>query len=132
VDDLSRQLTAVQTALRAAPGVTNGTAALTEIGTTLRDLRHFRDSVLARPLPGLGYRQYPRLREEAQTISGSISRPQWPVTAGEKLRSGELTVETDDAQGRLDAIVRDRIGKINDLLKGSQHIITPGAGRIVP
>jgi hypothetical protein len=41
-------------------------------------------------------------------------------------------VETDDAQGRLDAIVRDRIGKINDLLKGSQHIITPGAGRIVP
>jgi hypothetical protein len=88
--------------------------------------------VLARPLAGLGYRQYPRLREEAQTISGSISRPQWPVTAGEKLRSGELKVETDDAQGRLDAIVRERIGKINELLKGSPHIITPGGGRIVP
>ncbi|MEN9509822.1 MAG: hypothetical protein RLZZ621_2385, partial [Gemmatimonadota bacterium] len=56
----------------------------------------------------------------------------WPITAGEKLRSGELKTETDDAQGRLDTIVRDRIGKINDLLKGSPHIITPGAARIVP
>jgi hypothetical protein len=132
VDDLSRQLTAVQTAVRSATGLTNGAAALAEIGSTLRDLRHFRDSVLARPLAGLGYRQYPRLREEAQTISGMIARPQWPVTAGEKLRSGELKVETDDAQGRLDAVIRDRIGKINELLKGSPHIITPGAGRIVP
>jgi len=132
VDDLSRQLTAVQTALRASPGVANGAAALAEIGSTITDLRHFRDSVLARPLAGLGYRQYPRLREEAQTVSGMIARPQWPITAGEKLRSGELKTETDDAQGRLDAIVRDRIGKINDLLKGSPHIITPGAARIVP
>jgi hypothetical protein len=132
VDDLTRQLTAVQASLRAAPGVANGATAMTEIGGALRDLRHFRDSVLARPLAGLGYRQYPRLREEAQTISGSISRPQWPVTAGEKLRSTELVTETTDAQGRLDALIRDRIGKINDLLKGSQHIITPNAGRIVP
>jgi photosystem II stability/assembly factor-like uncharacterized protein len=132
VDDLSRQLTAVQGALRAAPGVTNGASALTEIGGALRDLRHFRDSVLARPLAGLGYRQYPRLREEAQTVSGMIARPQWPVTAGEKLRAGELGVETTDAQGRLDALTRERIGRINELLKGSPHIITPVAGRIVP
>jgi hypothetical protein len=132
VDDLSRQLTAVQGALRAAPGVTNGAVALTEIGSALRDLRQFRDSVLARPLAGLGYRQYPRLREEAQTVSGMIARPQWPVTAGEKVRAGELGVETTDAQGRLDALTRERIGRINELLKGSPHIITPVAGRIVP
>jgi hypothetical protein len=87
--------------------------------------------VLARPIAGLGYRQYPRLREEVQTISGMISRPQWPITEGEKLRSGELTVESDEAQRRLDTIVRDRIGKINDMLKGTQHVITPTAPRVV-
>ena len=132
VDDLLRQLGGVQSTLRAAPGVANGAAALSEIERTVGDLRHFRDSVLARPVAGLGYRQYPRLREEAQTISGMIARPQWPITAGEQLRTGELQVETDDAQVRLDAIVKDRVGKINDLLKGSQHIITPNAPRVVP
>ena len=130
IDDLTRQLTAMQTTLRAARNDAL-TSALTEVDGTMKDLRHFRDSVLARPLAGLGYRQYPRLREEVQTISGMISRPQWPITAGEALRSGELTVETDDAQRRLDTIIRDRIGKINELLKGTQHVITPSAPRVV-
>ena len=94
-------------------------------------LRHFRDSVLARPIAGLGYRQYPRLREEVQTISGMISRPQWPITDGEKTRSGELVLETDDAQKRLDTIVRDRVGKINDMLKGTQHVVTPNTPRVL-
>ena len=130
VDDLVRQLTAVQTTLRGARNDAMAPA-LTEVGGTIRDLRHFRDSVLARPLQGLGYRQYPRLREEVQTVAGMISRPTWPITAGEQLRSGELVVETDEAQRRLDTIVRDRITKINDLLKGTQHVITPGAPRVV-
>ena len=130
IDELVRQLTAVQTTLRATRD-SNMTATLTEIDGTMTDLRHFRDSVLARPVAGLGYRQYPRLREEAQTISGMISRPQWPITEGEKLRSGELVAETDDAQKRLDGIVRDRVGKINDMLKGTQHVITPSAPRVL-
>ncbi len=130
VDDLLRQLTGVQTTLRATRDA-NMAPTLTEIDGTIKDLRHFRDSVLARPLPGLGYRQYPRLREEVQTISGMISRPQWPITEGEKVRSGELVVETDDAQKRLDTIVRDRVGKINDMLKGTQHVIAPTAPRVV-
>jgi photosystem II stability/assembly factor-like uncharacterized protein len=130
VDDLIRQLTGVRTTLRSARNEAMAPA-LTEIGGTIRDLRHFRDSVLARPLAGLGYRQYPRLREEVQTVTGMISRPIWPITAGEQLRSGELVVETDDAQRRLDTIVRDRVGKINDLLKGTQHVITPNTPRVV-
>lgn len=130
VDDLLRQLTAMQTTLRAARNEAS-TSALTEVDGTMKDLRHFRDSVLARPLAGLGYRQYPRLREEVQTVSGMIARPQWPITAGEALRSSELTVETDDAQRRFDTLVRDRIGKINDLLKGTQHVITPAGPRVL-
>ena len=130
VDDLLRQLTAVQTTLRSTRDDAMAPA-LTEIEGSMKELRLFRDSVLARPLAGLGYRQYPRLREEVQTISGMISRPQWPITEGEKVRSGELVVETDDAQKRLDTIVRDRIGKVNDLLKGTQHVITPSTPRVV-
>ncbi|MES3034628.1 MAG: hypothetical protein V4813_11590 [Gemmatimonadota bacterium] len=130
VDDLLRQLGGVQVTLRSARNEALAPA-LTEITGTITDLRQFRDSVLARPLAGLGYRQYPRLRDEVQTVAGMISRPIWPITAGEQLRSGELVVETDDAQRRLDTIVRDRIGKINDLLKGSQHVITPNTPRVV-
>ena len=130
VDDLVRQLTGVQTTLRSARDA-NMTATLTEIEGTIMALRHFRDSVLARPIAGLGYRQYPRLREEVQTISGMISRPQWPITEGEKMRSGELVVEASDAQKRLDTIVRDRVGKINEMLKGTPHVITPGTTRIL-
>ncbi|MDQ8155346.1 MAG: hypothetical protein P3B98_11860 [Gemmatimonadota bacterium] len=130
VDDLVTQLTNTQTALRR--NARENAAVLSEIDGTLKDLRHFRDSVLARPLAGLGYRQYPRLREETQTVSGMVSRPQWPITEGEKLRSGELRVEADGAQARLDGIIKERVGKINDLLKGSQHVITGVGGRVVP
>ena len=131
-DDMIIQLSAVQSSLRRAPRGENTAAVLTEIDGTINDLRQFRDSVLARPLPGLGYRQYPRLREEVQTVSGMVSRPQWPITEGERLRSGELKVETDEAQVRLDGIVRDKVGKINELLKGSQHVITPQPARVIP
>ena len=132
VDDIVRQLTSLQSTLRSAPKDSAQTAVLSDINGTLKDLRHFRDSVLARPLPGLGYRQYPRLREEAQSVSGMVSRSQWPVTEGEKLRTGELKTETDDAQTRLDQIIRVRVGKINDQLKGSQHVITPQPPRVIP
>jgi hypothetical protein len=135
LDDLTRQLTALQGNLRAAPAgaaPANRDQALTEIGAAIGDLRHFRDSVLARPLPGLGYRQYPRLREEAQSVAGMISRPMiGGPTAGELLRSGEIKTENDGAQTRLDGIVQNRIAKINQLLSGSPHVITPPA-RIVP
>jgi hypothetical protein len=130
VDDLLRQLTGVQTTLRSTRDA-NLAPTLTEIDGTIKDLRHFRDSVLARPLAGLGYRQYPRLREEIQTISGMISRPQWAITEGEKLRAGELVAEGDEAQKRLDAIMRDRVGRINDMLKGTQHVIIPNTPRVL-
>ena len=87
VDDVTRQLTALQVTLRAAPrdsAPANSQQALGEINTALSQLKQFKDSVLARPLPGLGYRQYPRLREEVQTVSGMISRPMMPPTAGKK------------------------------------------------
>ena len=97
-----------------------------------KDLRHFRDSVLARPLAGLGYRQYPRLREEVQTVSGMVWRPLMPPTAGEMLRLGELKTETDGAQARFDAIIASRVAKINQALAGTPHVITPTKPRFTP
>src|SRR5262249_42161079 len=118
-DNLLSQLTSLQTQLRAAPTV--GAPApspqlLGDIDGAIKDLRQFKDSVLARPLPGLGYRQYPRLRDEAQTVAGMVSRPMMPPTAGELLRLTELKTEADQAQARLDAIVSGRIAKINQSL----------------
>jgi hypothetical protein len=126
VDDVTRQLTALQITLRAVPRDSAGAntqQALTEIGISLAQLKQFKDSVLARPLPGLGYRQYPRLREEVQTVSGMISRPMMPPTAGEMLRSGELVTEDNQAQARFDGIMQDHVMKINDLLKGTPHVV---------
>jgi photosystem II stability/assembly factor-like uncharacterized protein len=129
-DDLLTQLTSLQGQLRRAQG---SPTVVATIDTTVKELRHFRDSVLARPLAGLGYRQYPRLREEVQTVSGMVSRPMMPPTAGEQLRMGELRVEADQAQARLDGIIQNRVLKINQALAGTPHVITQ-AGRqaIVP
>jgi hypothetical protein len=137
-DDMVRQLTALQEQLRRSPRDAAGSPdssqrrVLADVDSALRDLRHFRDSVLARPLAGLGYRQYPRLREEVQTVSGMVWRPLMPPTAGEMLRLAELKTETDAAQARLDAIIASRVAKINQALAGTPHVITPTKPRFTP
>jgi len=145
-DDVMRQLTALQNQLRRPAGAAGDgaqadtTAAanaaskgvLAEVEGTLKDLKQFRDSVLARPLAGLGYRQYPRLREEVQTVSRMISQPLMQPTAGEMLRLGELKTETDQAQARLDGIIDTRVARINKELSGSPHIVPPTRARFVP
>jgi hypothetical protein len=126
---------ALRVTLRSVPrdsAPANAQQTLSEIGISLAQLKQFKDSVLARPLPGLGYRQYPRLREEVQTVSGMISRPMMPPTAGETLRSGELNTETNQAQVRFDKIMQDHVMKINDLLKGSPHVLIVAPPRFVP
>ena len=111
----------------ASPPPAAGAKVLSDVAAAITELRQFRDSVLARPLPRLGYRQYPRLREEVQTITGMIARPMMPPTAGEMLRASELRVEVDQAQSRLDAILRERVATINRALADSPHVITPQA-----
>jgi len=133
VDDLLRQTTSLRDQLRNARGMLTGEgsaaasplAVIAQIDTTMRELRQFRDSVLARPIQGLGYRQYPRLREETQTVSGMVGRAGFPPTEGEMLRMGELGTETTQAQVRLDLIVQTRVTKINSMLAGAQHIAVP-------
>jgi hypothetical protein len=62
-----------------------------------------------------------------------VSRPMMPPTAGEQLRMGELKVEADQAQARLDGIIQNRVLKINQALAGTPHVITPqGRPAIIP
>ena len=136
-DNVLQQLTRLQEQLRLSSPPDSGAGAAAndvvppanpqlarDVSTAIADLKQFRDSVLARPLPRLGYRQYPRLREEVQTITGMVARPMLPPTAGEMLRAEELRVEVDQAQSRLDRTLQDRVGAINRALTGTPHIIT--------
>ncbi|HEY5062813.1 MAG TPA: hypothetical protein VII52_14835, partial [Gemmatimonadaceae bacterium] len=139
-NDVLQQLTTLQARLRRSPAADDAPSAappgtpqlLGDVTAAITDLRHFRDSVLARPLPGLGYRQYPRLREEVQTVTGMVARPLMPPTAGETLRSQELRTEVDQAQARLDAILQGRIAAINRALSGTPHIITTAPRPLIP
>ena len=141
-DDLLLQLTHLQEQLRHSTIADSGASGegralaspvdprvLTEVAAALAELRNFRDSVLARPLPRLGYRQYPRRREEVQAVTGMIARPMMPPTTGELLRAGELRVEVDQAQARLDAILQARIAAINQSLAGTPHVLAPTSRR---
>jgi hypothetical protein len=126
-DDLIRQLTAlVENIRRNAP---NERAALTEAEGALVELRKLRDEKLVRPLQGLGYRQYPRLREEVNSLYGSVSGTITRPTNAQASRHTELTGETTQVQQELQGIVNGRIAKLNDLLKNLPHVLV--GGRIV-
>jgi hypothetical protein len=123
-NSLITQLTAlVDNIKRNAP---NEKEALNEAEVSLKELRDFRDTKLARPIAGLGYRQYPRLREEVQSLSGSISRSYNRPTDAQVSRRVELVTETGAVQQELTGIVSTRIAKLNQLLKNLPHIMLPG------
>lgn len=123
-NNLITQLTSLVANIRRnAP---NEKEALAEAEGSLKDLREFRDSKLTRPVPGLGYRQYPRLREEVSSLSGSVSRGVSRPTDAQALRQGELVKETTDTQQALNTIVNTRITKLNQLLKNLPHVMLSG------
>jgi photosystem II stability/assembly factor-like uncharacterized protein len=130
-NDLIGQLTALQTRLRRTRDAGEATAAggqalaqlNTEVNTALAKMRELRDSVLVRPIAGLGYRQYPRLREEVNSLYGSTSRSLAPPTDPQRSRSVELKGETDQAARTLNVIISTHIAQINKIMAGAPHIV---------
>ena len=123
-EDLIGQLTALVDNIRKnAPGERD---ALNEAEGALVELKKLRDEKLLRPIQGLGYRQYPRLREEVGSLSGSVSRTITRPTDAQERRHGELVTETGAVQQELQGIVNGRIAKLNTLLKNLPHIIVRG------
>ncbi|MGQ0703101.1 MAG: WD40/YVTN/BNR-like repeat-containing protein [Gemmatimonadales bacterium] len=125
-NNLMQQLTNLGTTLR--QNAPTERAAIDETRGALEELRAFRDTGLARPLAGLGYRQYPRLREEVQSLSGSVNRSLNRPTDAQLLRKGELEAETSAAEAKLNGIVNGRIARVNALLKNLPHIVMAGGG----
>jgi hypothetical protein len=129
-NDLIRQLGALQQQLRqsASPDTIDGGARsatdprLGDVATAIAKLTALRDSALARPIPGLGYRQYPRLREEVQSIGRMITGPTSRPTDAQLRRYGELVREAQAVDARLSAIVGAEIARINEAMKASPRI----------
>ena len=86
------------------------------------NLKTWRDAELARPLPGLGYRQYPRLREEVTSLAASVQRGLRAPNAGERLRMKELAALTDQAAAKLNGFVTGEIARINQAMSGRPRI----------
>lgn len=132
-NDVMRQLTALSTQLErsVSPGDGAGNAAPTPLGlpevkAALEKLRQFRDTLLTRPIPGLGYRQYPRLREEVQRLYRAIESPVSKPTDPDLRRMRELVEETDQAERMLDRIIATDIANINQMMTRYPRIIAGG------
>jgi hypothetical protein len=94
------------------------------VEATLGAVTTLRDKDITRPYPNMGYRQYPRIREEITSLSGAVSGSPNRPTEGQALRMKELGEELDRAVAALNQIQTDQIGKINEMMKGQPFITT--------
>ena len=106
-------------------GSPNARAANELTNVTIELLKTLRDEQMVRPIPNLGYRQYPRLREEVQSVYGMVTRPPNRPTDGQALRTKELLQETDAVVASLNRILSDQVGKLNQMLSASPRISAP-------
>ena len=143
IDDLTRQLTALSENLRKAPeapesagGSGNGDGGSqqaakpagnpqTDINQAIEELKKLRATLVREAQ--FGYRYPPKLREEVNSLSGSISGPIAPPTEAQKLRLREVTAETQKAVADLNAIISTSIRKINESLSGQPHVVSGAA-----
>jgi len=138
-NNLVQQLTALEARLKKAPVRTTTSTSQVDgdggvqpaagdvaalVTSTLHETRTMLENDLARPFPSMGYRQYPRLREEIQSLSGSVTRAVARPTDPELLRMKELQQELDQAVARLNKIQTDEIAKINERMKTAPFVVT--------
>lgn len=124
-NDVIQQLT--QLADRVKPGgpdaaAANARGAYELTNATIELLKTLRDEQMLRPISNLGYRQYPRLREEVQSVYGMVTRPPNRPTDGQALRTKELQQETDAVVQSLNRILNDQVGRLNQMLAASPRI----------
>ena len=100
----------------------NPPAYAAQVKLALDTLKKFKDEELVRPIPGLGYRQYPRLREDVQSLAGYIGRGFRAPNAGELERMKDLTVQVDQAVAKVNGIIAKDIAAINEAMKASPRI----------
>src|SRR5262249_53039599 len=140
VDDLTKQLTTLAETMRKAPdaaaagrggdgdgsGLTASSAsqsgdATADINVALDELKKL-PATLVREAP-FGYRYPPRLREEVQSLMGSVSNPIAPPTEPQLLRLREVTEDTQQAVASLNAIISGSIRRVNEKLSNQPHVV---------
>jgi photosystem II stability/assembly factor-like uncharacterized protein len=132
MDAVRNQLQLLEAALRTADQsgtvkVADGTPSLADALSTVRSglqkLVDLRDTKVTRPIQGLGYRQYPRLREELNSLASAINGAASPPTKAQLLRLDELRGETtqvlSEIRSTVDTIIRD----VNSKIAGKPFII---------
>jgi hypothetical protein len=119
VDAMSSQLTALDAQLAKQ---TPAPAVRGQVKSALDTLKKFKDEELVRPIPGLGYRQYPRLREDVQSLSGYLTRGFRAPNAGEVERMKDLTAQVDQAVAKANGLIAKDIAAINEAMKASPRI----------
>lgn len=146
VDDLTKQLTTLAETMRKVPdaaaagrggdGDGGGPArsagpaasssqpgdATADINAALDELKKLR-ATLVREAP-LIYRYPPKLREEVQSLMGSVSNPIAPPTEPQLLRLREVTDETQQAVASLNGIISGSIRRVNEKLSSQPHVVT--------
>jgi photosystem II stability/assembly factor-like uncharacterized protein len=80
------------------------------------------DDELRRPPPNMGYRQYPRLSEEASRLAGSIAGAQARPTEGQLEALADVEAETEEAAAVLGAILDGPVAELNGLLGGQPRL----------
>jgi hypothetical protein len=121
---LRRPITSRTTGGSSAAGAQPGPDLAGAVEAALGAVTTLRDKDITRPYPNMGYRQYPRIREEITSLSGAVSGSPNRPTEGQALRMKELGEELDRAVAALNTIQTEQIGKINDLMKGMPFIVT--------
>ncbi len=118
-NDVINQLT--QLVDRMKPGgpdaaLPNARAAAELANSILDQLKTLRDEQMVRPIARLGYRQYPRLREEVQSVYNMVTQPPYKPTDGQTLRAKELGDETSQIVTQLNDILTTQVGRLNQML----------------
>jgi hypothetical protein len=132
IDDLTQQLNSLAENLRKEPQEPvsggNGMAQerrageMPEIKTALDELKKLRLTLVREAQ--FSYRYAPRLREEVNSLMGSVTNPIAAPTEPQMLRLREVTAETAKAVSDLNAIIDGQIKKINEKLQGRPHVMT--------
>ena len=147
VEDLTRQLTTLAETMRRAPdaapaaagraGDGNGTGpaanagqsdnAMGDINAALDEMKKLRATLVREA--SFGYRYPPKLREEVNSLMGSVSSPIAAPTEPQMVRLREVTEETQKAVADLNAIIAGSIRRVNEKLSSQPHVVTGSALR---
>lgn len=121
VSDLTEQLETLEGNIEDAD-VEDIESVSEQIGTALQELQTL-DNKLQRPPAGMNYRDYPRLREEVQSLMFGTMGTQGAPTEGQLQVMSELDGDASRLAAELQAVVETTIRQLNEMLGNLPAVI---------